>query len=154
MTSPPGISDVDLAVLDRALLQLRRFVAAVTPQVRHGDQVIESSTLLIVEVLTEAGGPLSVRELAAELAVAHSTASRLVDRAAAAGAVTRSTSRQDARLRAVDRTGPGRELAAVARRYRQAHLAAILAGWAPADAAGLAQGLGRFADQTRGAGRA
>ncbi|TRW46692.1 MarR family winged helix-turn-helix transcriptional regulator [Georgenia yuyongxinii] len=145
----PEVPDGDLAVLDRALLQLRRFVTVVTPQVHDGDQVIESSTLLIVEVLTAAGGPLSVRELADELAVAHSTASRLVNRAAAAGAVTRTTSHQDARRRAVDLTRPGRELAARARRHRQAHLAAILADWTPTEAADLARTLGRFADQTR-----
>ncbi|WP_127131619.1 MarR family winged helix-turn-helix transcriptional regulator [Georgenia sp. SYP-B2076] len=145
----PGVHDDDLAALDRALLQLRRFVTAVTPQVHDGDRVIESSTLLIVEVLMAAGRPLSVRELADELDVAHSTASRLVDRAAATGAVTRTTSDHDARRRAVDLTTAGRELAARAREHRQAHLAAILAEWAPAEAAQLARTLGRFAEQTR-----
>jgi DNA-binding MarR family transcriptional regulator len=67
--------------------------------------------------------------LAAAPNVAHSTASRLVDRAVTTGAVTRGPTARDARLAVVTLTDRGQTLVETASQFRAAYLARVTHTW-------------------------
>lgn len=145
------MTDPVIADLDTALLRLRRFLAEPArrlPDQAHGgtQRPVDLSSLLVVEALTRRGAPASVRELATVLGVAHSTASRFVDRASSAGLVVRVDDPTDARLQRARLTEQGDALALRARGFRQARLAGLLATWDERDRAAFARLLARFAD--------
>ena len=128
-----ALADVDTALgaLDTALIELRRLWAA---PARLNDPAlgqVEMSTMWIVDALArlEHRREVSVTDLAAALDVAHSTASRLVDRAQAAGCATRNTGVTDSRRTAVALTPAGRALAETARAARLGYLAGVTADW-------------------------
>ncbi len=163
----------DLARIDRALVGLRHLWS--TPPRIEDPALgsIDMSTIWIVDALIHAEGSgewvggdanrddanrgdraepgtggqpqLTIGALAQALDVAHSTASRLVDRAQASGAVVRGRSSTDARTVSVQVTGPGRELARTARAFRAAHLLRATAGWTESERATFADLLSRFA---------
>lgn len=146
--------DVDLARLDAALLALRRSAeppggARADASVAHGEGHIEVSTLLVVHALArrdgDDGGDLSVGHVAEALHVAHSTASRLVDRAVRAGMVLRERSTEDPRRAVLSLTEAGRELQVQAVRFRVGRLEAVLAGWSATDVTTFTRLLERFA---------
>jgi len=143
------VSQDDLARVDRALLRLRRMWDA-PAGIEHEGAVVEGSTLLVCLAVEEALGggvpEVGVVEVAAALGVTHSTASRLVSRAAAAGMVERRTSPTDPRRAALTATPAGHRLVAAARAFRTGRLAALLAGWPPGDVTALADLMTRFAE--------
>ncbi len=135
-----------LAQMDRALIGLRHLWRT-PPQVQDPALGrIDMSTVWIVDALAQAQGELTIRDLAVVLDVAHSTASRLVDRAEACGAIVRARARTDARMVAVRLTGPGQELARTSRAFRGRHLHRATAGWTDAERSTFADLLTRFAD--------
>jgi DNA-binding MarR family transcriptional regulator len=157
----PGRSDFDLPqrhrppqdsllLIDSALLGLRHLwsMPAERPASLGG---VEMSTVWVVEALDRAGSSegLSVAELAEALDVAHSTASRLIDRALDAGMVTRERSLRDARRAMVTLTPGGRELANESRSFRMGYLAQLTATWTPEEQGNFAALLARFADAAR-----
>jgi DNA-binding MarR family transcriptional regulator len=105
------------------------------------------STIWVVDALDRLPDrpEVSVADLAAAIDVAHSTASRLVDRAQAAGCVFRHSSATDARRTAVALTPTGRTLAEAARTARTTYLAGITADWTPEQRRALADLLTRLA---------
>ena len=109
------------------------------------------STVWVVEAIDQGGSSdgLSVAELAEALDVAHSTASRLVDRAAEAGTVTRESSPIDARKVVVSLTPAGQALANESRSFRMDYLARVTATWTTADQGSFATLLARFAEAAR-----
>lgn len=156
-----------LAQIDRALIGLRHLWS--TPPQVHDPALgsIDMSTIWIVDALTQAeesgrrpagtsardseagyGGQveMTIGDLGLALDVAHSTASRLVDRAQASGAVARAPSHTDARMVTVRLTDPGRELAATARGFRRQHLHRATTGWTDHERATFAELITRFAD--------
>lgn len=143
----------DLVVLDAALMRLRRLWTA--PRTHGGMRAdlgedVELSTVLVVDALARQPGlqpgTSGVAEVAARLDVAPSTASRLVERAVAAGMVERRTSAADARRAELHLTDAGHELHERARRFRAGYLARVLDDWPPHRIASLAVGLDAFAD--------
>jgi DNA-binding MarR family transcriptional regulator len=154
MTGPrpsPGAGtegpDRALDDLDTALIGLRRLWAA---PARLNDPTlgtVELSTIWIVDALERRAHlpETTVADLAGALDVAHSTASRLVDRAETTGAVTRKPSASDSRRTAVALTPTGRTLAQAARRARTGYLAAVTADWTPEQRTTLADLLTRLA---------
>lgn len=144
-----GAEDPDpaLADLDSALIGLRRLWAAPARLADPTLGQVEMSTIWIVDALDRlADHPeVSVADLATAIDVAHSTASRLVDRAEAAGAVTRHPSATDSRRTAVALTPTGRTLAAVARHARTSYLAQLTTDWSHEQRSALAQLLTRLA---------
>lgn len=141
------------ARLDRALLDLRRFLAAPRVVADRGAPV-ELSTVLVLDAVLAAGesGAL-VRDVADRLDVAPSTASRLVDRAVLAGAVVKVPG-ENARQVRVEATVDGRALAARAVEHRQDQLSQVLAGWTVEERAVLVDSLEHLARSVRGAGQA
>lgn len=146
-TADPDDPGRALADLDTALIGLRRLWAAPPrlPDPTLGQ--VEMSTIWIVDALDRLtdNKEVSVADLAAALDVAHSTASRLVDRAQAAGCVSRHPSPSDSRRTAVALTPTGRTLASVARTARTGYLAAVTADWSPEQRRTLADLLTRLA---------
>lgn len=134
----------DLEEVDRALVALRRFLAA-PGMIDDGGARVELSTLLVLDAVVE-GDAVRVRDVAARLDVAHSTASRLVARAERAGAVTRRPSPEDARETLVVPTAPGRELHGRAAAFRLGRLDRITRDWQSAEVTALARALSRFVE--------
>jgi DNA-binding MarR family transcriptional regulator len=124
----------------RALFTLvRRFgrdPAAAGPRLGH---------VLVVQAW-EGGEALSVAEVADRLAVEHSTASRLVAAAEAAGLVRRRPSPEDRRRARLQITAAGRRLRAAAHRHQDEVFARATASWSGRDRDRFAALLVRFAD--------
>ncbi|MCB7135912.1 MarR family winged helix-turn-helix transcriptional regulator [Cellulosimicrobium marinum] len=140
-------AETPLDAVDRALLSLRRFLD--TPRaVDDAGTRVELSTLLVLDAVGEAGA--TVRDVATRLAVAHSTASRLVTRAEQAGAVERTTSPADARETLAVATSHGRALRGRAVAFRHERLARLTTGWTPEELATFADLLTRFAARADG----
>jgi DNA-binding MarR family transcriptional regulator len=149
----------DLASIDIALLGLRHLWAG--PPGRRaagadgdGTPGVEMSTVWIVDALARAEGSgvpgLTVRDLADALDVAHSTASRLLDRAVCAGMVERGRSVRDGRAVTCALTPAGRALAVESRAFRLAYLTALTGDWTDAERATFAELLTRFAGAVAG----
>ena len=143
--------DVNLVRLDAALLDLGRSSeppggARGNSTVAHGRGRVEVSTLLVVHALAtrEDEGECSVGHIAEALHVAHSTASRLVDRAVRAGMVNRDRSSGDPRRAALSLTGAGRRLQDHAVGFRVGRLEAVLADWPATDIVTFTHLLERF----------
>lgn len=140
----------DLSVLDDALIRLRRlWSASRTRFVEDGATPVEMSSLLVVEAC--ARGAADEREVTigdvAHLAdVTASTASRLVDRAEAAGLLHRTPSSVSARRIALELTPAGSALRERAVAARTCWLAEQVRAWDPADVERLGVLLSRFAD--------
>jgi DNA-binding MarR family transcriptional regulator len=142
--------DATLLALDEALIRLRRLWAAGTPRLGRTEKSVEMSTVLIVDAvqrLTESdpAAEATVAVVADRIDVAASTASRLVDRAVAAGMVRRTRSSADPRRCPLELTPEGVALAARATRFRLSYLTDLTADWSERDRRQLAQLLGRFA---------
>ena len=143
----PQDPDPVLADLDAALIGLRRLWAGPPRLADPTLGQVELSTIWIVDALDRlADHPeVSVADLAHAIDVAHSTASRLVDRAEVAGAVTRHPGATDSRRTAVALTPTGRTLAMVARQARTTYLARVTTDWNDEQRAILADLLTRLA---------
>jgi DNA-binding MarR family transcriptional regulator len=139
----------DLERIDQALIGLRHLWSGPVHLQDAALGKVEMSTVWIVNALASPGPrdreAMSIRDLADSLGVAHSTASRLVDRAATIGAVTREPDAHDARLTVVTLTDSGRTLAETARWFRTGYLADATATWTADERATFADLLTRFA---------
>lgn len=150
-----GPAGEDLARIDQALIGLRHLWSGPVHLQDAALGKVEMSTVWIVNALTApdqeyGGASMSIRDLAGALGVAHSTASRLVDRAATIGAVTRGPDPQDARLSVVTLTESGRTLAQTARSFRAGYLADATGTWTAEERATFADLLTRFTDAVTG----
>jgi len=134
----------DLLSLDRALRQLRRMWDA-PAGIAHEGRVIEGSTLLVCLAVDEHDGVAGVGTVATTLGVAHSTASRLVARAAEAGMLLRRRADDDPRRASLALTPDGERFVAASRDFRRGRLDALLADWPDRDVAALGALLTRFA---------
>lgn len=146
-------ADESYALLDDALIQLRRFwVRTAPPAMATVDPGIpvEMSTVFVVDAVhrlqtVTPPGDVTVTAIAARLDVAASTASRLIDRAVTAAMVTRGTSEVDPRRVVLSLTEQGRELCTQASAFRRTYLSGVLDGWTVAEVDTLATLLDRFA---------
>lgn len=150
LSAEPEPVDVGVFVrLDAALLDLRRFTEPKERPafVSAGDgRRVEMSTVLVVHALASSQrGRRDIGAVAAVLHVAHSTASRLVDRASAVGMVTRDRDLADPRRTALTLTEAGQQLNAQAVAFRTRHLHTVLSQWTAEDVTTLTTLLERFA---------
>jgi DNA-binding MarR family transcriptional regulator len=104
--------------------------------------------LAIVERYPE----INVNGLAEALGAAPSSASRLCDRLAAAGLLSRVTSPHDRREVTLSLTRNGRQLLTELNEHRRRDLASVLERMSPGGQAALRQGLGEFVRVHGGAG--
>lgn len=122
-----------LSTIDVALLRLRRFTQVPQPHRAPGPgESVEISTVLVidaVEQLSAGGVTATVGKVADRLSVAPSTASRLIERAEAAGMIRRGRAADDSRRVALALTDAGVSLAARAREFRRNRIGDVLASW-------------------------
>lgn len=148
-TCMTGTIGDDLLRLDAALLTLRRLTSAPTarPVRDHDGSPVEVSTMLVVDAVAryDQDRGCSIQHVAQALTVAHSTASRLVERAVRAGVLTRSRDAAQRRRTLLRLTDAGRALQTEATSFRTGRLAAVTADWSSADVAALAELVERFA---------
>lgn len=140
----------DLSALDDALIRLRRLWSASRARFTDAQgHPVEMSSLLVVEACARgaaAGREVSVGDVAEHADVTASTATRLVDRAQAAGLLHRVPSAVSARRTALELTAEGADLRERALAARTGWLAGQLRDWDPADVQRLGALLSRFAD--------
>lgn len=139
----------DLSVLDDALIRLRRLWSTSRQRFVGADGTpVEMSSLLVVEACARGaatGREVTVGDVAEHADVTASTASRLVDRAEAAGLLRRTASAVSARRTALELTPVGTDLRERAVAARTEWLARQLRGWESADVERLSVLLSRFA---------
>jgi DNA-binding MarR family transcriptional regulator len=123
--------------LQRRILQAPRTVPDET-------RSVELSTVLVLDALHRRP-TATVGDVADHLQVAHSTASRLVQRAVDAGAVRRRTS-HDHRRAALSPTAAGWALRERAQAFRHDRLRHRLRGWAEEEIEAFSTALHRFAE--------
>ena len=87
-------------------------------------------------------------DVAAELGLDRSNASRMLAAAVSAGLVTKTVSPQDARRTDLRATASGRALLEAARAWQQETFAQLVAGWPAHDASRFAAYLNRLASQS------
>jgi DNA-binding MarR family transcriptional regulator len=118
---------------------------------RWAGEIVDPRTrdVQVLEAIDAAAarGAVSVTDIADELGVDHSGASRMVREAAARGHVRRGTAPHDARRATVAPTEAGTQLLAAARTWQDETFARMTAGWPPGDVRRLAAYLRRLADE-------
>lgn len=107
---------------------------------------LDRAGIALLYVLYHSGGHLRVGDLAERLHVDAPSVSRTAARLERAGLVGRSADDEDRRACRLDLTGAGRSAIDTTLTARRAWLAAALADWTPAERAGFARALHRFAD--------
>jgi DNA-binding MarR family transcriptional regulator len=127
---------VALTELDAALDGLRRHWES--PALRaafhaHLGRPVELSTVRTLRSIERAGDGPCVGDIADLLMVDHSTASRMVDTAAAAGLASRTPSPRDRRRTVLALTPAGVDLLDAANAARAALLEELTQGWPPED---------------------
>lgn len=106
--------------------------------------------MLVLEAVTGAAretDEVSVADVAHQLGIDRSGASRLIGDAIGRGHLERATSASDARRAALAITQSGGQLLAAAHAWQEATFGALTADWDPADAEQLAFFLRRLADE-------
>jgi len=121
-----GISESDAEAMVTAVLTASRLLVAVSA--RSLAAVEESLTLpqFRMLVVLDAGGPLSLSGLAAELGVQPSTAMRMIDRLVTTGVVERGVSAEDRRTSMISLTRGGRRIVAEVTERRRGEIARIV----------------------------
>jgi DNA-binding MarR family transcriptional regulator len=106
--------------------------------------------VLVLEAIDAAlaTGTGAIGEVARQLGLDRSNASRMLAEAVAAGLVTKTVSPEDARRTELGVTAAGRELLGAARAWQDQAFARLVAGWPAADARQLAGYLRRLAAQS------
>jgi DNA-binding MarR family transcriptional regulator len=106
--------------------------------------------VLVLEAIDAAlaAGSGAIGEVARQLGLDRSNASRMLAEAVAAGLVTKTVSPQDARRTQLGITPAGRELLAAARAWQDDAFARLVTGWPAADARRLAGYLQRLAAES------
>jgi len=123
-------ANVLLRVAARSVLEVEDRVT--TPQLR-------------VLMLIETSGPQSLTDVAGELAVHPSNATRTCDKLVRAGYITRSEDPEDRRFARLDLTGPGRELIEYVLRQRRRAMAEVFDNLDESDRDAVARALRTFA---------
>ena len=146
----------DLAGGGPALFRLVRFWsrrwAADAARAGAGDARRTSGTCWSWRPSTPRGrGSGAIGEVARQLGLDRSNASRMLAEAVAAGLVTKTVSPDDARRTELGITAAGHELLAAARAWQDQAFARLVAGWPAADARRLAGYLQRLAAESAGA---
>jgi DNA-binding MarR family transcriptional regulator len=141
-------SDDELDTADEVGTQLMRLVRLLERkhaqyQADHPDAVERATYILLVHLVKD--GPQRAGALAESVHSDPSTVSRQLAQLVRLGMVERTADPEDGRATLVAATAEGRRVFEENRRTRNAHIAALIAGWDPADRHRFADLLGRFA---------
>jgi DNA-binding MarR family transcriptional regulator len=125
--------------IDAALRRLRRFLTkppgegVVVCGLEMAYEVAQLDACEAIADLAAEQARVTVKDVAAEMALDHSSVSRLLARAEANGLVERSPDPQDRRRTAVSLTAAGHDAVAVAGRVRLRVLGGIVQDWSDAE---------------------
>lgn len=147
MTDRSGTDDATAyaVALERAT---RGLLAVNVMALEHFEKRIGLSSLRALQSLGRMG-PCLVSELAQDLPVAVSTASRLADRLAEAGLITRGVSPQNRRATLLDLTGAGRAILRDLVAHRVALFRDVTAALGPSERSDLLRGAAAFTEAYR-----
>lgn len=101
----------------------------------------------VVEAIAASAGEVTVADVAYQLGLDRSVASRMVGEAMRSGHVRRDSSAADARRASLTLTASGRRFLAAAHDFQQRTFDEMVAGWDPRDRAHFAAYLRRLADE-------
>lgn len=118
----------------------------------HGMSRRDLTRNLIINLVDEADGGITVGAVADQLNVDPSVASRMVADCIESGYLERTASQSDGRRTVLNLTAAGIELRDVFRRLQRQSFEQITAGWAPSDQLAFARLLIRYADDSSLAG--
>ncbi|MFI0422981.1 MarR family transcriptional regulator [Spongiactinospora sp. 9N601] len=114
---------------------------------RHGpDDGERGREVLVTEAVCalQERGEVTVNDVAAELGIDQSGASRMLAHAAGRGLLAMTPSETDARRRTVTLTDAGHDFLAAAHRWQDETFATLTAGWTPAERTGFQQAMTRL----------
>jgi DNA-binding MarR family transcriptional regulator len=145
-----GVSELEGAGV--ALFRLVRFWSrrwVTTPPDQETAEMARVRDIMVLEAVdaATAKGEVSVADVAHELGIDHSGASRMVAEASRHGYLVREAAPDDARRATLTLTKDGLEVLAAAHDYQDGVFAELTAGWSAKDAARFATYLRRLADQ-------
>jgi DNA-binding MarR family transcriptional regulator len=158
--TPGGLTGGGPALFRLVRFWSRRWAADAARQVQRGaGDAAHVGHVLVLEAIDAAGGAASgnarglgsaaaIADVAVQLGLDRSNASRMLASAVAAGLVTKTTHPGDARRTELAITPPGRDLLAAARAWQDQVFARLVADWPAADARRLAGYLQRLAAQS------
>lgn len=140
-------NDDELATADTVGIELIRLVRLIdrkqaAHRAEHPDAVERPTYLLLVHLIKD--GPQRAATLAESVHSDPSTVSRQVAQLVRLGLVERTADPEDGRATLLAATAEGHRVFQENRRTRTERIAAILAGWEPADRRRFAELLGRF----------
>jgi DNA-binding MarR family transcriptional regulator len=161
---PGGLTGGGPALFRLVRFWSRRWAADAARQVQRGaGDAAHVGHVLVLEAIDAAGGAAeggaaegsaaegsaaAIADVAVQLGLDRSNASRMLASAVAAGLVTKATHPGDARRTELAITQPGRDLLAAARAWQDQVFARLVADWPAADARRLAGYLERLAAQS------
>ena len=156
--APAGLTGGGPALFRLVRFWSRRWAADAARQVPRGaGDAAHVGHVLVLEAIDAAGGSApgsaaAIADVAVQLGLDRSNASRMLASAVAAGLVAKATHPGDARRTELATTPAGRDLLAAARAWQDQVFARLVAGWPAADARRLAGYLQRLAEETTTAG--
>lgn len=153
VTEAPSHEAEVIERLDRALLRMRRVV--VRPEITSVPIPAAGRTIDIAKVMAclaiadlaqpeDHVAPVAVKDVAATLALEHSTTSRLLAETETAGLVRRRTDPADRRRTTVELTATGRAVVEQSAAIRTWAIDNLLSGWEPADVVTFTELIERF----------
>jgi DNA-binding MarR family transcriptional regulator len=151
---PGGLTGGGPALFRLVRFWSRRWAADAARQAQRGaGDAAHVGHVLVLEAIDAAGGAAegaaaAIADVAVQLGLDRSNASRMLASAVAAGLVTKATHPGDARRTELAITQPGRDLLAAARAWQDQVFARLVADWPAADARRLAGYLQRLAAQS------
>jgi DNA-binding MarR family transcriptional regulator len=140
-THPTATADAtrSLDALDDALVAVRRVLQrpGYRRRIAAGTGAVELGTLRLLRAVQRWSGAPSIGDVAELLIIDPSTASRVVDRALAAGLLEKRTCADDGRRARLHLTEQGEAVLDAATRQRRSVLAEVTADWTTDDLDGL-----------------
>lgn len=125
MTLSPPLSASETEVVGALLAVSRVFVGVAARSLAELDDITLAQFRTLVVLVSR--GPQRIVDLAQELAVTSSTATRMCNRLVRKGLVARVSRESDRRAAWITLTGPGRELVGEVMRRRRERMAALVA---------------------------
>lgn len=149
--------DCSVAAIHSSLMHMRRYLSrppsACVPSLPGLPDNIDLTHAWACEsirLLAATGSQPSVKQVATELMLDHSTASRLLTQLAHRGLVIRSRDPADRRSTVVTLTDSGHRVAVTSETVRTHLMALVFAEWNDGELAGFAESLGRFSSTVGG----
>lgn len=133
--------------MDSALLGMRRLWSPTTSgrPPRGMAPGVDLSSVLVIHVVGEADAAPTIAEVAERLGVVAATASRLCDRAVAAGYLQKEPAHDDARRRTLSLTPQGAAMQKDSLAFRHDYLRDLVAEWTTEETETFARLLTKFA---------